>query len=221
MELMCGIDEAGRGPVIGPLVVAGVVFEKEKLNILKNLGVKDSKLLSPAKREELAKKIFQLAYAWHIAIAKAKEIDDAVESKTTNLNFLEAEKIAYLINLLEPNTAFIDCPSPNKRAFQAFLQKQLKTKTKLVVAHHAERKYLIVAAASIIAKVIRDAEIEALKAKLGIDFGSGYAADPKTIDFLKRYWRNAEYEEIFRKSWEPYKKVKAMAAQAKIEDFEK
>jgi ribonuclease HII len=59
--MVAGVDEAGRGCIIGPLVIAGVMFKEENLPILKQIGVKDSKLLTPNKRETLAQEIPRIA----------------------------------------------------------------------------------------------------------------------------------------------------------------
>ncbi|MBI4141787.1 ribonuclease HII, partial [Candidatus Woesearchaeota archaeon] len=82
--MVCGIDEAGRGPIIGELVLCGVLIEEGKESELKELGVKDSKLLTPKQRTSIAK-VLEKKYKFHrIAIAPA-EIDSAVE-KNYGLN---------------------------------------------------------------------------------------------------------------------------------------
>jgi len=201
--LIAGTDEAGRGPVIGPLVVAGVAMDEKDLPKLKELGIKDSKLLTPKKREELFPKIQELT-KYKIIIIEPQEIDDAVNSTTLNLNWLEAIKYAMVINALNPDKAYVDCPSINTKAFQEYMEKFLKTKPELIVENKADLNYPIVGAASILAKVTRDREIKKLRDKYG-DFNSGYPSDPKTKDFLKKYHK--KYPEIFRKSWSSYKKL--------------
>ena len=71
-----GIDEAGRGPVVGPLVIAAVVVDESKLSNLETLGVKDSKKLSPKKREELFKEIIRLVDDYFILEISPEEIDN-------------------------------------------------------------------------------------------------------------------------------------------------
>ena len=75
----------------------------------------------------------------------------------------------------------------------------------------------MVAAASIIAKVTGDREIEKIKAQIGIDFGSGYMTDPKTVEFLKNNFE--KYPELFRKSWFPYQELVNKKFQKNLSDF--
>lgn len=216
--MICGIDEAGRGPVIGPLVVAGVLIEKKDEPKLKQLGVKDSKELTPRVREELYSKIIKLVKKYHIIIVSPEEIDNAVDKDpSSNLNKLEGEKAVEIINKLKPGTAIIDCPSNNISNFKNFIKNKLKNNTKLILEHKADAKYPSVAAASILAKVTRDKEIEKIKKKIKIDFGSGYPSDPKTIEFVKEHYKT--HENIFRKSWQTYKEVLNKKNQTTLGDF--
>jgi len=125
MTLICGIDEAGRGPVIGPMVIAGVLIEEEKLQKLKSLGVKDSKLLTKKKRNQLFKKIIKTIKQYKILILPPKEIDNALESDDLNLNWLEAHKSAEIINKLKPDKVIVDSPSNNCEAYTRYLRKLL------------------------------------------------------------------------------------------------
>jgi len=214
-KLICGIDDAGRGPVIGPMVLAGAIIEKNNLNKLKNIGAIDSKLLTPKRRETLYKEITKITKHYKIITSPA-EIDKALNSETSNLNKLEAEITAKIINKLKPDEAIIDCPSNNIPAWEAYLKKHIKIKTRLTLSHKAER-YPIVAAASIIAKVTRDKEIEKIKKKIGIDFGSGYPSDPITQKFLKKHYKT--HKQIFRTTWETYKRLTKAKKQKSLGDF--
>jgi ribonuclease HII len=205
MVTLVGIDEAGRGPVIGPLVLAGVKIKEKDEKNLKELGAKDSKLLSPNQRENLFEKILKAVGSYKIIILSPQEIDKAVSSKKTNLNWLEADNSAKIINHLKPDKAILDCPSNNIKKYTAYIKFKLKVNAKIIAEHKADFKYPVVSAASIIAKVTRDGEIEKIKKKIGIDFGSGYPADPLTVSFMEKYYN--VYPEIFRKSWESYKKI--------------
>jgi len=206
MATIVGIDEAGRGPVIGPIVICGVLIDEKDNERLLNIGVKDSKLLSPLKRERMIDGIQQIIKDFHCMVVQPLEIDAAVESDTINLNWLEAMKSAEIINVLKPEIAIVDCPSPNTNAYASFLLERLNDKkTRIIAEHKADANYPSVAAASIIAKVTRDAEIEKLKRHVGMDFGSGYPADERTVKFLKENWQ--KHPELFRKSWAPYKKL--------------
>lgn len=216
-----GIDEAGRGPVIGPLVMCGVAIEAGQEKELEALGCKDSKLLTPVQRERIAKEI-EKKYKFHIVVVEPHEIDEAVlsNSKTVNLNWLEAEKQVEIIHTLKPKKVIIDCPSPNCSAFTSFVRERLTDKSiELIVEHKADAKYFVVAAASILAKVRRDEEVTRIKKHIGQDFGSGYMADPKTKLFLEKNW--TKHPEIFRHSWAPYKKLveELKAKQQKLDEF--
>jgi ribonuclease HII len=208
--LIAGIDEAGRGCVIGPLVIAGVLFREENLPVLKRIGVKDSKLLSPRKREELAVQIISIAEKHVVVKVSPSEIDRAVNSgrKLHKLNRLEAENMAQIIDMLNPDETFVDAADVLEDRFKHHIQEQLKAKTMITSKHKADKIFPVVSAASIIAKVNRDDEITGLKSRFG-DFGSGYLTDSKTMTFLKQWLSdNGEYPDFVRKSWKPAKKAK-------------
>jgi ribonuclease HII len=209
--LIAGIDEAGRGCVIGPLVVAGVLVKEENLPLLKRIGVKDSKLLSPRKREMLAVEIVKVAEKHVVFMLSPEEIDHAVESgrKLHKLNRLEADTMAQVINALKPDEAFVDAADVMEDRFKHHIQERLTEKTMVTSKHKADRIFPVVSAASIIAKVRRDNEIALLKARFG-DFGSGYLTDPKTTVFLKQWLRdNEDYPEFVRRSWKPAKRARS------------
>ncbi|MBU2637986.1 MAG: ribonuclease HII [Nanoarchaeota archaeon] len=213
MALIAGIDEAGRGPVIGPLVMCCFMIDEKDLPTLKNLGVKDSKLLSPKKREQIAGLAKKAAKGYELIEIQPAEIDSAVESDNTNLNWLEAEKAAMLLNKLNPDIAIIDCPSPNIKAYKDYVFSFLKKKDMELILEHKAERHLPVAAASIIAKTTRDARIEEIKKKIGSDFGSGYPSDFKTKEFIQKEWK--VHGNIMRKSWATYKAV----AQKSLKEF--
>ncbi|MAG16001.1 ribonuclease HII [Candidatus Woesearchaeota archaeon] len=217
MVLTVAIDEAARGPLIGSMVMAGVLVDEEDIESLKSIGVKDSKLLSQKKRVALFKKINSIVKKHKILVVSPKEIDAALESDDLNLNWLEAQTSAKIINALKPDKIIIDCPSNNVSAYKKYLLNLLDNKkVDAVVEHKADLNYVECAAASILAKVTREEEIEKIKKEAG-DFGSGYMADPKTAKFLKE---NAEkHPDIFRKTWAPYKKMLAMKKQKKMDEF--
>ena len=216
MTLVCGIDEAGRGPVIGPLVIAGVVVDEKGRQRLKALGVKDSKLLSVKQRNAMFSEIKKIVKSYKIFECSADMIDSVLFSQELNLNTFEAVKSAEIINSLKPDKAILDCPSNNIAAYKDFVKKHLKTKTSLVVEHKADLHYIEVAAASVLAKVTRDDKIEALKRKYEVDFGSGYPSDPKTVEFLKH---NYDKFDFFRKSWATWKKVAIKKSQKDLGEF--
>ena len=215
--MIAGIDEAGRGPMMGPLVIAGVIADEKDIPKLEQIGVKDSKLLTPAQREDLFDKIKTIVKDFRIMIVLPREIDDAVEGKDgLNLNWLEANKEAQIVSELKPEEVIIDCPSTNIQAFTDYIYVKLSgiigkaaSNIKIRAEHKADMNYVIVGAASILAKVTRDREIEKLKHIVGENFGSGYPSDPYTKEFLAKNWKNPKILEmhIFRKSWQSYKNM--------------
>jgi ribonuclease HII len=209
--LVAGVDDAGRGSVIGSLVIAGVMMKDEELPKLIELGVKDSKLLSPHRREILAAEIKQIAQKYSMIKLAPKEIDDVVQTgrKLHRLNRLEAQAMAKVIQMLKPKIAYVDASDVLEERFKQHILECLPFKVEIVSEHKADRNYPIVSAASIIAKVERDKEIAELTNKYG-DLGCGYPADPKTISFLQQCLEElGEYPDFVRKSWKPAKKAKS------------
>jgi ribonuclease HII len=207
--LVAGVDDAGRGPVIGPLVIAGVLMKEEELPKLVQLGVKDSKLLAPCKRETLAVEIKKIAQKYALEKLFPDEIDAIVlkGKKLRKLNWLEAQTMAKVIGTLRPDVAYVDASDVLEERFKQNILECLPFKVEIVSKHKADRDYPIVSAASIIAKVERDREIETLKSVHG-DFGSGYPSDPKTIRFLQQCLEKfGKYPDFVRKSWKPAKKA--------------
>lgn len=195
-----------------------LLAEEKNLHKLEELRVKDSKLLTPKQREHLFDKILKVVKDKAIAIVSPQEIDEAVSSEVINLNWLEAIKTAEMINKLKPDKAFLDCPSPNTNAYAEYVRKHLKDKSvEIVSENHAESKFFIVAASSIIAKVTRDREIEKIKKEIGINFGSGYPADPVTQKFLKENYNN--YPDIFRKTWSSFTRLGKKGGQKSLSEF--
>jgi ribonuclease HII len=208
--LIAGVDDAGRGAVIGPLVIAGVVLEVQDLPRLKEIGAKDSKLLSPHRREILSVEIRKIVEKYTVLKLQPDEIDAVVRSgrKLHKLNWLEAHTMARVIETLKPDKVFVDASDVLEERFKQHIMECLPFKVDIVSEHKADRNYVAVSAASIIAKVERDKEISLLADVYG-DFGSGYPSDPRTMNFLEKLMQNTdEYPEFVRKSWKPAKKVK-------------
>jgi len=217
---IAGVDDAGRGPIIGPLVIAGVLLDDKDLPKLMDLGVKDSKRLSPRRREELAAEIRELALKYHVAMLSPAEIDRVVETgkKLHKLNRLEAQTMAKVITILKPDVAYVDASDVLADRFKQHISENLTFKVKIISEHKADAKYPIVSAASIIAKVERDRALSALQKKYG-NMGCGYPTDPNTIKFLENWIRKfGSYPDFVRKSWKPAKRLKreAEAEQAKL-----
>ena len=218
MTLICGIDEARRGPVLGPMVMCGAFIEEKDMKKLEALKPRDSKLMTAVEREDMYPELLSVLKEYKIITMQPDEIDKAVHGHDgLNLNKLEAAKQAEILNEFNPDKAIIDCPSNNIKSYRQQLLKLLDNKKiELILEHKAER-YPLVAAASIIAKVTGDREIEKIKKQIGIDFGSGYMSDPKTVEFLKNNFE--KYPELFRKSWFPYKDLVNKKFQKNLSDF--
>jgi ribonuclease HII len=176
-----------------------------------DLGVKDSKLLSPQKRETLAQQIKELALIHHTVWLSPAEIDRVVESKRKlhKLNRLEAQAMAKVISILKPDIVYVDASDVLADRFAEHIAENLEFSPKIVSEHKADVKYPVVSAASIIAKVERDKAICQLQKKHG-NIGCGYPSDPNTIKFLEN-WINkfGSYPDFVRKSWKTAKRVKS------------
>jgi len=211
--LIAGVDDAGRGPIIGPLVIAGVLFAEEDLRKLKPLGVKDSKVLSPRRRETLAIEIRRLAVKYHVESLSPAEIDKVVETRRRlhKLNRLEAHTMAKVIEVLKPDVAYVDASDVIAERFKEHIMEKLPFPVRIVSEHKADATYPVVSAASIIAKVERDSAIQKLKDRYG-DLGSGYVTDPKTLEFLEKWLaKHGSYPEFVRRSWKPAKELRSNA----------
>lgn len=201
--LICGVDDAGRGSMLGPLVIAGIIISKKDIPKLFKLGVKDSKQLTPKSREELYKKIIALVDNYYVAKISPKIIDASVTKH--NLNHLEAKYMAKVISKLNPDTSYVDSCDVNPKRFGKEIAKLSKYK-KIRSYHHADSRFIVVSAASIIAKVTRDKAI--LKLRKDYDLGSGYPSDSKTIDFVASYYKiNQVLPTFVRKSWKPTQQI--------------
>ena len=209
-----GIDEAGRGSVVGPLVVAGAMYNDEEE--LRKLGVKDSKLLSPEKREELFEKLKKIV-KYKIVKVYPEEIDNRVG--ITNLNLIEASKFAEIIDEMKPDKVIIDTPMKNTQKFKMLMKKLVNHKCEMVCENFADLNYPIVSAASIIAKVNRDREVRKIEKETEEEIGVGYPHDGKTIKFVKKSLNKPEWRKYVRKSWVTYQRIKEEDEQKKLEKF--
>ena len=215
---VCGVDDAGRGPVIGPLVVAGIRIEEEKLDQLRSLGVKDSKKLSPEARLKLSIEIPEIVDEYHIVELEAAHLDRVVNHspKFQRLNLLEARAMAEVIEKLKPHLVYVDASDTRPERFKNNILENLSFKPKVISEHHADEKYPSVSAASILAKVRRDSRIEELRKEYG-DIGSGYAHDPITVRFLSEYYlMNQDFPPIVRRSWKTLRNIVREISQSKL-----
>jgi ribonuclease HII len=218
MGFILGIDEAGRGAVIGPLVITGLLIKSYKEKKLKELGVKDSKKLTSEKREELAKKIKKISDDYIIFKISSKQLN--YEMKRKNLNEIEIVRIVQIINSfwIRRPKIFIDSVEANVEKFKSKILAKLKNKEIEIIAENfADEKFVVVSGASILAKVERDKEIRKLHEKYGY-FGSGYPGDERTIEFLKNLDRT-KYNEIVRLRWITSDRILEERDQRKLLDF--
>lgn len=216
-----GIDEAGRGAVLGPLVLCGLLIDEKDEKKLKAIGVKDSKQLTPKKREELAPKIEEIGSKIVIIRVPSSKID-ANRKRGINLNQIEAIKMAEIINFVEPDKVIVDAPSYNTNKFRDYLFSKIENKNvKLISENYADETYPVVSAASIIAKVNRDEAIEELKIKVGEDFGVGYCHDPRTIDFLNKLAEknHGMLPDYVRHTWDTVERIKNEYNQLRVLNF--
>ena len=194
------------GCLVGPLVVAGISIEPGKLRKLKELGVKDSKKLSPSQRDSLYPEILKVSKHVHWACISPREIDAVVTRgrKLRKLNYLEAVYFARVIDQLGAQRVTVDASDIIPERFRDDILGNMEAKCKVTALHKADRDYRVVSAASIIAKVQRDKEVEILRNAHG-DFGSGYPSDPATRSFFtERMKRGEPLPGYVRKSWKTW-----------------
>lgn len=235
--LICGVDEAGRGSVLGPLVVAGVAVSDD--GSLRRLGVRDSKLLAPKRRVDLEPKIKDIT-DWELVFLEAEDLD-ALRSQMT-LNRIEARLFASVLQALVitrlvqdtggktprrfHTTAYLDAADSNAANYAREVRGRLAVASakdplppiEIICEHKADTRYPVVAAASILAKVARDRAISELAERVDDDIGSGYPSDPVTQDFIKRYWRdNHQLPPGTRRTWKTVERL--LRPQASLDRF--
>ena len=201
-----GIDEAGRGSVVGPLVIAGISFNSKNINALKNMAITDSKKTLPWKRKEIFEEILKLCESIFICKINCSTIDKFV--KLNGLNKLESKFMTIVADNLVANKIIVDSCDVNPFRFQQEIKKNLTNKNISIYSYHkADLDNIIVSCASIIAKVTRDNEIAKIKETLGKDIGSGYPSDPKTKTFIKNEIEIDDSKKYIRFSWKPVKQI--------------
>lgn len=126
----------------------------------------------------------------------------------------------HIINLLKPDKTVVDSPEVNVAKFSKKVMAKVKNKgMQLVAENFADKKYIEVGAASILAKVERDSAIKKLHKEHGF-FGSGYASDETTVNFLKDWMkRNKEFPNFVRKSWFTSQWIKEESEQLSVKEF--
>ncbi|KYK23343.1 RNase HII [Thermoplasmatales archaeon SM1-50] len=218
--MICGVDEAGRGPCFGPLVVAGVLVENDSK--LVHIGVCDSKKLPPKRREQIASMIKTIASKYEIIVMPATDIDDLRKSMT--LNELEVFMYSKIIEKLRPDICYVDAVDVKEERFGRDILLHLSKKPLMVSKHKADVNYPIVGAASILAKVTRDEHVrkiaQELEPKLNLPLGSGYPADPVTKQFLRTWMEQFKFlPPHVRASWETCQQLLRNQKTKRLDDF--
>ena len=212
--MLCGVDEAGKGAVLGPMVVAAAGIADSA--IIDSFGIRDSKLLSPKRREEIFT-ILSAVCEYHVVYISPAEIDLALP--VVSLNLVVARAHAACVAALSPKTAYLDACDVNAARFADTVLHLLPTPCEIIAEHRADNSHTIVGAASIIAKVLRDRSIHELREEYG-DIGSGYPSDKKTVRFLTDYIR--EYgvpPPCARMSWKTISALLSAEGQSSLSDF--
>ncbi len=220
MVLIGGIDEAGRGPVVGPMVMVLAVVDEEKTPRLRELGVKDSKAVPPEKREEITKQLERVLDEIVIIEVAPQRIDEFVARR--GLNELEAATAAELIlqSKTRPPVVYVDAPDPNAERYAQRIATYLEKPPRIIAEHKADVKYPIVSAASIIAKVRRDALVRQIESEYGVELGTGYPHDRRTIETLENWVkRNRKLPPFARKSWSTARRILERNSQRSILDW--
>lgn len=199
------------------MVIAGVMIEEKDEEKLRKIGVKDSKMLKPHQREKLYPLIKKIAKDYVALKISAREIDEMM--RTRNLNIIEAEKMAQIIKTLGADTAYVDTPQASTEKFKAILLNLAKNHTKIIAENYCDETYPVCSAASIIAKVERDAEVEKIKKIVDFDFGVGYSHDQRSIEFVKKCLKDKKCLEYIRHSWVTVDGLKSKKEQKSLREY--
>jgi ribonuclease HII len=216
--LIGGVDEAGRGSIIGPLVIAGISIKQDRIMDLHHVGVRDSKMLTAKARTSLFAIVSEMVDSLCIYKIDCSVIDENVFSK--GLNKLEAETMAYVIDNLKADMVYVDSCDTDPGRYKHYIESRLITsKSKLYSMHHADSLNIVVSAASIIAKFVRDGEIQEIR-KTHCNIGSGYPSDVKTMRFIRNWVSEYKCAPRFaRKSWRPLRDMLEEVSTYKITQF--
>ena len=213
--MFCGVDEAGRGPVMGPLVVGAVYVEDD--DVLRSIGVKDSKKLTPRRREVMYDEIVSAVEGYSIITLSAEEID--AKRERMSLNMVEMEMFAEAVSRMPVTRVYVDCPDPNEEKFGNMLSVRINN-TPVTARHKADDTYPVVSAASILAKVTRDRLIAEISEEFGENIASGYPSDPVTIAFIEKWLKEKGCTPRHtRNSWDTVRNLKSRRLVRKITDW--
>jgi ribonuclease HII len=198
------------------MVVAGILIENDAP--LRQLNVRDSKKLTAERREALAPEIMKLA-KFEIVVVSAEDIDSM--RSQMSLNDFEAKIFAAIIEKLNPETAYVDAADVDEIEFKKMILNELKQPVDIVSKHYADELFPVVSAASILAKVRRDAEVRKIEVEFGKPIGSGYPSDQITMTFLEEWLKEkGTLPPHCRQSWDTCRKLLTASKMHKLEEYQ-
>ncbi len=211
----CGVDEAGRGPVLGPLVVAAVMVQDEAP--LRKMGVRDSKMLSRIRRSDLFDRITELA-DFEVVVLTHQQIDE--QRRVDSLNEIEARAFATAVRQFTSGTIYLDAADVDATRFGTAVSRYLDHDARIISRHKADELFPVVSAASIIAKETRDRMMDRIGEEMGMEVGSGYAHDPKTLAFLENWIsENGDLPPCARRSWGTSRRLLGLSKTRRLTDW--
>lgn len=219
MVLIAGVDEAGRGCVIGPLVIAAVGVEQKSVQMLVEAGVKDSKRLSPRRRVQVASSIKRIARVVETRRVSASRID-SLRAKGVSLNEIEAMLIGSILSKHRRGVFYVDSVDRDCERFRMMMLRHAPGfKGVLIVRNYLDESNPMVGAASIIAKVERDRAVKSLLGKAGLPECSGYSSDPRTVSIVKQLIQSGSKTRMVRRSWSTVGRIRAGLNQDSLSRF--
>jgi ribonuclease HII len=212
-----GVDEAGRGSFVGPLVVGAFAVDDSELESIRACGARDSKELTPRGRDEVYARLRDLGDLLSISLSP-RTVDRAV--RNGKLNELEADAFGTMIRRLGAEEARVDACDTNPARFGRRVATRAGGGVRIISRHHADTDDPLVGAASIVAKVRRDRAIARLRTTLGDGIGSGYPSDSQTVEFVRAHLRETEEAPVWlRVSWATMGRVKQPAPAVTLDRF--
>ena len=242
--MIIGIDEAGRGPILGPMVIAAVAVEDDAY--LREIGIRDSKSYTPDSRERTFS-LLEENTIYSVEIIRAEEID--TKRKVMTLNDIEVQAFGHalgklyhkfsprfgdIFEMMLDSITYLDSCDVNEKRFAVNVADTLikasgiengardgkEMISRIVSRHKADAKYPVVSAASVVAKTFREKEVRKIKEELGADFGSGYPSDTRTRTYLEDYYReHRDFPPHTRLSWDTVNGIKKKVSATTLRDF--
>ncbi|MBO3798560.1 MAG: ribonuclease HII [Thermoproteota archaeon] len=219
MVLIAGVDEAGRGCVIGPLVIAAVGVEEKSVQRLVEAGVKDSKRLSPRSRVQIASSIRRIARVVETRRVSASRID-GLRARGVSMNEIEAMLVGSILSKHRRGVFYVDSVDRNYERFRMMILRHAPGfKGVLIVRNYLDESNPMVGAASIIAKVERDRAVKSLLRKAGLPECSGYSSDPRTVRIVEQLLQSGSKTSMLRRSWSTVGRIGARLSQNSLKRF--